>query len=266
MAGSFSALDWYDTPLYYDLVFDEDTDREAEFLEAILEEYATCAVRPSPRVYEPACGSGRLVVELAKRGMRVTGSDLSRPMLDYARERVRNEGLSATLAQGDMATYKPRGSFELAHCFVSTFKYLTTEASARAHLESVASVLRPGGVYALGFHLTDYDRTTKSRERWNVKSGGTEVTCTIQGWPADRRKRLEDVRSRLVVREGGEERRSETNWQFRTYDARQVRRLLATVPALEHVATFDFHYDAEEPLEFGRDQEDTLLILRRRDS
>ena len=33
---SWSAIDWYDTPRYYDIVFDTDTKREADFLEEML--------------------------------------------------------------------------------------------------------------------------------------------------------------------------------------------------------------------------------------
>jgi SAM-dependent methyltransferase len=265
MASGFTTLDWYDTPRYYDLVFEEDTELETAFLEAMFARHATCRRRARPRVYEPACGSGRLVRALARAGWSVVGSDLSRPMLDFARARLADEGLGAVLAKGDMASYAPRGRFELAHCFVSTFKYLLTEADARAHLERVAEALLPGGIYVLGFHLTDYGRTSRSRERWVVDEDDTRVVCTIQGWPADKTKRLEAVRSRLVVTEQGQELRSETSWQFRTYDARQVRRLLGSVLALEHVGTYDFRYDPQEPCEFGGDQEDTILILRRRE-
>lgn len=266
MPAAFTDLDWYDTPRYYDMVFDEDTALEAEFLETMVEQHATCARRRQRRAYEPACGSGRLLVALAERGWGVAGADLSRPMLDYARGRLAENGLRGSLAVGDMSTHTPRGRFELAHCLVSTFKYLTSEAAAQAHLERVAQALLPGGIYVLGFHLTDYTRTAKSRERWSAEDGDTAVVCTIQTWPANRGSRLEQMRSRLVVTEAGEERRSETSWNFRTYDPRQVRRLLARVPTLEHVATYDFRYDAGEPCEFGVDQEDTLLILRRRHS
>lgn len=262
MPASFTALDWYDTPRYYDIVFAEDTELEADFLEAMVARHATCRRRVRPRAYEPACGSGRLVEALARRGWSVTGSDLSRPMLDHARARLRAAGLRAVLAHGEMATHAPRGRFELVHCLVSTFKYLLDEASARAYLERVAAALLPGGIHVLGFHLTDYSRTARTRERWVGEEDGTRVVCNIQGWPADRRRRLEDVRSRLVVTEDGEERRAETRWRFRTYDARQVRRLLASVPALEHVATYDFRYDPDEPCELGDDQEDTILVLR----
>ncbi len=261
---SYTALDWYETPRYYDAIFDVDTDDEAGFLEAIHVKHGTGRATPAPRVLEPACGSGRLLVQMARRGWRVHGFDLEPAMVRYSKERLRAEGLAGTVAVGDMASFQVRGTFDLAHCFVSTFKYLLDEDSARAHLEHVAAALAPGGVYALGFHLTDYAATKTTRERWHVVRDGADVTCTIQGWPAERRARREKVRSRLVVREGGEERRSETVWWFRTYDAREVRRLLRSVPALEHVATYDFLYDASEELTLSDTQYDTLLVLKKR--
>lgn len=261
---SYTALDWYEMPRYYDAIFDVDSEAEARFLEAVHRKYGTGRTTPAPRVLEPACGSGRLLVQMAQRGWRVHGFDLAPAMVEYSRARLKGEGLAGTVAEGDMARFAVRGQFDLAHCFVSTFKYLLDEASARAHLEHVAAALRPGGVYALGFHLTDYAATKTTRERWHVVRDGADVTCTIQGWPAERRARRERVRSRLVVREGGAERRSETEWWFRTYDAREVRRLLRSVPALEHVATYDFLYDADEELALSDGQYDTLLVLRKR--
>ncbi len=258
--SAFEVLDWYETPRYYDVVFDEDTRQEANFLEALVDQHG---VRGRRRVLEPACGSGRLVAELARRGWRATGSDLSRPMLDFARRRLRRAGLRATLRRADMADFRERGCFELAHCLVSTFKYLATEAAARSHLECVARTLVLGGLYVLGFHLTDYDRTSVHRERWVATRGATKVVCNMQGWPADRRRRTEKVRLRLVVSEDGVEKRSETNWSFRTYDPRQVRRLLRSVSALKHVATYDFTYDLETPRELDDDLLDKVLVLRR---
>ncbi len=269
---SYATLDWYDSPRYYDIVFDVDTRREADFLEAL---YARHAVLPRGargkrsgkrrgRVLEPACGSGRLVVELARRGWSVSGSDLSAPMLAYARERLREAGLSARLARADMADFRVRERFDLAHCLVSTFKYLLSEEDARSHLDCVARALRPGGIYVLGFHLSDYADRGCTRERWVGVRGGTHVVCNIQGWPADRARRLETVRSRLLVHENGRDLRSETTWQFRTYDARQVRGLLASVPALEHLATYDFTYDLAATRELDDRQLDMILVLRRR--
>ena len=257
-------FDWYETPKYYDAIFDVDSDVEGAFLDAAFEKHATPSARGRKRVREPACGSGRLLVEMARRGWKAHGFDLEPAMVDFSKRRLAEEGLPGTVSSGDMADFKVRGTFDLAHCFVSTFKYLLSEQDARGHLESVARALRPGGIYALGFHLSWYDYREKTNERWVTEKDGARVECTISGWPADRSTRREKVEARMKVFENGAEKRAKTSWWFRSYDARQVRSLLKSVPALEHVETYDFHYEIDEPQRFSDAQCDTLLILRRR--
>ena len=62
----------------------------------------------------------------------------------------------------------------------------------------VDTALRPGGVFALGLHLTDYAQDRRQRERWVGRRGGTQVVCNLQSWPPDRRRRRERLRSRLT--------------------------------------------------------------------
>jgi SAM-dependent methyltransferase len=264
VAKAYQTLDWYEAPRWYDAIFDVGTATEADFLEGAFARHGTARVRGARRVLEPACGSGRLVVELARRGWQVTGFDASRAMLDFAAERLTAEGLSARLLEARLESFRLPPRFHLAHCLVSTFKYLLSEEHAVAHLNGVAGALVQGGIYVLGFHLSDYRHGGIERERWTAQSHGADVTCTIQGWPPDRRRRREKVRSRLRVVRGGEEQRFETSWDFRTYDAAQVRRLLAAVPELEHVATYDFTHDLRSARELDDEQLDTVLILRRR--
>ncbi len=261
--GRYVDFDWYETPKYYDAVFDVDSHLEGDFLEAAFEKHATPSTRGRKRSLEPACGSGRLMVELAQRGWSAHGFDLEPNMVAFTKERLAGEGLSATATVGNMADFKVRGTFDLAHCFVSTFKYLLTEEDARGHLQSVARALRPGGIYALGFHLTSYDDDQKTKERWRVEKGGAEIDCTISTWPADRKTRLEKIQARMKVREDGQEKRAQTTWHFRSYNARQVRSLLRSVPDFEHVATYDFYYEIDEPQRFSDEQSDTMLILRK---
>ncbi|MBI5363368.1 MAG: class I SAM-dependent methyltransferase [Planctomycetes bacterium] len=272
----FEAIDWYDTPRWYDLVFDEGTEREADFLEAVHAAHAANSSRsgrvraagprrPRPlRVLEPACGSGRLVAELARRGHRVHGFDLNERMLEFARARLAKRRLRGSLALGDMSAFTARGRFDLAHCLVSTFKYLQDERSASKHLRCVADALVPGGLYVLGLHLTDYASRSRSRERWVARDGRTRVVCNTQVEPARRSQRLEDVRTRLVVTTNGRELRSETRWSFRTYDVRELKALLSRVPALEHVATYDFTHDIDSPRALDGELLDVVLVLGRR--
>ncbi len=265
--AQWQSLDWYEEAQAYDLIFDAGTREEADFLEAMVRRHGRTRRRPGgdsrPTVLEPACGTGRLVLEMARRGWAVTGYDLSRPAIAYARRRLAAEGLAATLGLGAMQSWRRARRFDLAFNLVSTFKYLLTEEDAVAHLRLMADMLRPGGIYVLGLHLTEYDERQVHRERWVAERDGTRVTAVIQTSPPDRRRRTEAMRARLTIAGDGPERRFETRWTFRTYGPRQLRRLLAAEPRLECVAVHDFRYLIDEEMPFGGDRLDHLLVLRR---
>lgn len=269
MPARYEDLDWYETPAAYDALFADGTRREADFLEAALARHGRAAAArraasgSAPRVLEPACGSGRLVAELARRGARVTGFDRSRAMLDYARARLARRGLAARLFEADMADFETAGRFELAHCLVSTFKYLDSERAARAHLARVAERLVPGGLYVLGFHLSEYGEGARV-ERWQARRGRSTITSRAELAAPDRARRRERVRLRLSVAAPGGVRRSETRFWFRTYDEREVRRLLAAVPELELAAVHDFDYRIDRPGRLDGPRLDQVLVLRRR--
>jgi SAM-dependent methyltransferase len=253
--------DWYDTPLFYDIVFDADTQKEAAFLEGVWERYGRGKGR---RVLEAACGSGRVMEEMLKRGWQVDGFDLNASMLEHARARLKGEG-GWKVWPGDLARFEvPKGRrYQVVHCLVSTFKYLLSEAEAGAALERMAEVLEPGGLLVLGLHLTDYGRTACEHERWVEERDGVTVVCNTRTWPADRRRRVERVRARLKVTEGGVTREQETVWDFRTYSAAQLRALVGAVPALERVGCYDFHYDLSGERRLDDSYADVILVMRK---
>ena len=267
---TFTAADWYDLPRYYDLIFDADSAVEASFLVELHARFgAVRGVAADRRALEPACGSGRLVTALARHGWRTWGFDLNPHMLHFARQRAAPGAPAPVLWQDSMQSFcspLPAASFSLAHCLVSTFKYLSDEAQARGCLGRVCRALAPGGIFALGLHLSDYDDRRSSRERWFAERKGTQVVCNISSSAACRRRRSEDMRARLLVRQGRRAawRGCETTWRFRTYSAGQLRRLLASVPRLEHLATYGFAYDLEQPQALDGRRLDCVLVLRRR--
>lgn len=258
-----AALDWYQTPLYYDIVFSDEDRREGDFLAGLVERFGPPARGPR-RVLEPACGSGRMLVEMARRGFEVCGFDASAQMIEFARKRLSRARREGVLFEGRLENFQAPGRFDLAHCLVNTFKYLPDEDSVQSHLRCVARALRPGGLYVIGIHLTEYEDRRCNHERWNRSRDGVQVVCNIRGWPADPRTRSEQVRSRLVVRQNGEEKRTETRWQFRTYDWNQLRRTLSRAAAFEHLGTYDFTYDLALPREMPDDHLDVVVVLRKR--
>jgi len=258
---SVSQSSWYDAPHYYDLAFRSETQPEADFIEAACRKYCPFPVR---QLLEPACGTGRLVAELAARGYGVAGFDLSEPALAYLRRRLARRRLQADVFRADMAEFSLSRPVDAVYNTFDSFRHLLTEQDARRHLQCVADQLRPGGIYILGFHLLPPDADEDCTERWTERQGGTQVTVTLRVTACDRRRRLESIRISLLVRRGENELRLRDEFPLRIYTARQVRRLLAQVPAFELLDVYDFWYEIEQPLQLNDEISDTVFILRRR--
>lgn len=252
---------WYDAPQYYDLAFRSETRPEADFIEAACRKYCPFPVQ---RLLEPACGTGRLVAELAARGYRLLGFDLSQPALTYLQRRLARRQLEARVWQADMTDFTLPGTVDAAYNTFDSFRHLLTEQAARSHLACVARHLRPGGIYILGFHLLPPDASEECTERWTQRHGGVQVTVTLRVISSDRRRRQETIRVSLLVRRGDSQLRLRDEFPLRLYTARQVRRLLAQVPAFELLDVYDFWYEIEQPLELNDEISDTVFILRKR--
>ena len=99
----------------------------------------TFDVKPGARLLDVPCGNGRHSIELARRGYRVTGIDLSDELLAAARA-----GLDADWRFGDMRKLELESSaFDGAFCFGNSFGYLDHEG-VEAFLSALAVALKPG--------------------------------------------------------------------------------------------------------------------------
>jgi SAM-dependent methyltransferase len=145
---------WYQTfftgialDLWRQAVTPEMTRADADFL------WQRLGLKPGARVLDVPCGNGRHALELARRGCRMTGFDISGEFLEEARATATAEKLAADFFQGDMAALGeadlPGGAdYAAAYCFGNSFGYLEHEDTL-AFLRGVASELRPGGRFAL---------------------------------------------------------------------------------------------------------------------
>lgn len=96
-------------------------------------------------VLDIACGHGRVARELARRGGRVTGVDLSHALIDRARETECAEVLGITYVATDAAGWMDAhpASFDVVTCNFG----LSDVDDLPGVTDGVAAVLRPGGVF-----------------------------------------------------------------------------------------------------------------------
>ncbi len=101
------------------------------------------ASRPKA-VLDLACGAGRHMDELRRRGYRALGIDLSLTLLAVGRELPRVGGDMRNLPFAD-------GSFDWVLNFFTAFGYFESERENFRVLEEIVRVLRPGGRFMIDF-------------------------------------------------------------------------------------------------------------------
>ncbi len=137
----------YDYPHYYELAFSfRNLRAETEFLQDCIDKYSRIPVRS---VLELGCGPAPHAGMLASSlGCQYTGLDINASMINYATEKWSGVKPTPAFVRGNMV------SFELTHQVDFVFVmlgslYLQTAEEMDSHFDSIARVLKPGGLYFL---------------------------------------------------------------------------------------------------------------------
>ncbi len=141
------------------------TRAEVDFLERALR------LRPAARVLDVPCGHGRHSLELAARGFRPTGVDLSREQIDEARRRAAAACLSIEWRQADMRDLPWQAEFDGGFSLGNNFGFLDPPGT-RAWLEAVSRALRPGARFVFDYGLAAESILPRLREREWTRIGG----------------------------------------------------------------------------------------------
>jgi SAM-dependent methyltransferase len=99
-------------------------------------------------VLELGCGSGRVLLHLAREGFETTGVDSSPAMLGLARRRLELQPSLAgriTLQEGDFVRLRLEKTFPLVILPFNTFAHITAPEDVRAALAAFAAHLAPDG-------------------------------------------------------------------------------------------------------------------------
>lgn len=105
---------------------------------------------------ELGIGTGRLAVPLSRRGIRVSGIDLSEAMV--ARMRAKPGGEAIEVALGDFATTSLGRRFSLAYLVYNTIENLTSQDAQVDCFRNVAAHLHPGGCFVIEVEVPQLQR------------------------------------------------------------------------------------------------------------
>ncbi|MDM7832356.1 class I SAM-dependent methyltransferase [Cellulomonas edaphi] len=120
---------------------------------------------------ELAIGTGRIAVPLAERGMRVTGIELSLPMIDQLRTKVDEAALPVVV--GDMARVRAPGQFSLVYLVFNTISNLLAQADQVECFRNAARHLVPGGRFVIELWVPELRALPPGRDAtvWRCDDG-----------------------------------------------------------------------------------------------
>jgi SAM-dependent methyltransferase len=143
-----------------------------DFDEAVLVEHF-----PRPGlVVDLGCGTGRLLVPLARRGFRGLAVDLSAHMLAVVGEKAAAEGLPIDRLLANIVELGCLGDHvaDYCICMFSTLGMVRGHANRLRALQHVRRILKPGGRFVLHVHNRWYNLFSAEGREW--------LLATVAGW------------------------------------------------------------------------------------
>ncbi len=188
-------------------------------LNAAEADFLTGVFGAKARLLDVPCGNGRLSLELARRGCRVTGVDISKEFIIEATGHSTKSGVAAEWVNSDMRQLPWNAEFDGAFCWGNSFGYLEYNGMM-AFVAGVARALKPGGRFVIdtGSVAESLLPTLKEREWYQVE----DILFAIENRYLAAESCLETHAT--FVRNGQTETRTWWHW---VYTAGEIQRLLA---------------------------------------
>jgi 2-polyprenyl-3-methyl-5-hydroxy-6-metoxy-1,4-benzoquinol methylase len=165
-------LEEFQNPENYDL-------EEAQHIARPLTFYLELAKEFGNPILDIACGTGLYALPMAERGFEITGIDLAKPMLEYARIKAKARDLRIEFIHADAREFSLGSKFQFAFMTGNAFQMFLTRADQDMLLRSIKRNLAPNGVFAFETrNPSGHDLETKLLEEdWFVYSNidGQEV-------------------------------------------------------------------------------------------
>ncbi len=125
-------------------------------------------ISPSDAVLDMACGQGRHLIELARRGYtNLNGIDRSRYLIQRARNIARKEQLPLTFREGDVRKLPYQtDTFDLVTILGNSFGYFESTDDDERILREVFRCLKPNGQFLIDVSDGEYIRSHFAPRSW----------------------------------------------------------------------------------------------------
>ncbi len=112
-------------------------------------------LKPGQKFLDCPCGIGRISLPLAKKGVRVTGVDITQSYLDELSKKAKRSGQKIDVLRGDMRRINYESQFDAGGNLWTSFGYFEKESDNIQVLTKMYRALKPGGKFML--HVINRD-------------------------------------------------------------------------------------------------------------
>ncbi len=190
---------------YYDIAFSRDISREVDFIFA---EYARLNGRPLRSLLEIACGPGYHARAFAKQNVETFGLDLRPEMIDFARDKAKDDGVDVHWIAADMRGFKLPHAVDAIITMYDSLDCLSDNDDIVDHFKTVAANLTPQGIYLFELtHPRDCSMHGYGNHVYSGEKNGTkvEIKWAVNNPRHDAFTQVAEVETTLRVIEHGKE-------------------------------------------------------------
>ncbi len=204
--------------VYDSLISDVDYKKWADYYTKIFQRYGLNAPKLG---LDLGCGTGSITKELAKRGIEMTGVDLSEDMLMVAREK--SEGMDILYLNQDMREFELYGTVDFIVSSLDCINYITDKRDLLRVMKLANNYLNPKGLFV-------FDINTRYKLE-NVIGDNTFVLeddnalCVWQN-EYDKKRNLSDFYLTFFIKEGEEYVRFDEEHTERAYEIEEIKEII----------------------------------------
>jgi ubiquinone/menaquinone biosynthesis C-methylase UbiE len=196
----------------------------AELLPSVLERFG---VEPQ-MLLDLACGEGSFAVAMAKKGVQVTGVDLSPHILRFAREHAKRENVSVEFLLQDIRSLSFVERFDLMTCWYDSLNYLLELEDLEKTFAGVSHALKRGGLFIFDMN-TIYGLAVNRQQHPCIVQQDTSELFEIHRPSYDFEKNIATLMITGFIKEGNSWIRIDEEHMERGYSLKEIRQCLKKI-------------------------------------
>lgn len=162
---------------YYDVFYkDKDYVAEVDFIDYLIRQFADGDTKT---ILDMGCGTGGHALLLAEKGYDITGIDRSESMLAFAKEKVKNKGISVDFFQEDIRYFNLNTKFDTIIAMFAVMGYQTTNEDIEKAFSNISRHLNRRGLFFFDVWFGPAVLTEKPSDKVLVIENGDEKVIRI---------------------------------------------------------------------------------------